>query len=98
MLGAASWLLNNPRKISYGKYIHMEMGRGTAISSEKHGLVFKVISRGDVGWEIQLHSVPDAQPLVVLPSPVIPTALIPSANQMHPYVNLAVEILPCLEA
>lgn len=94
MLEAARQLLNNPRKISCGKYIHMEMGRGIAISSEKHRLVLKVISRGNVGWESQLHPVPDAQPLVVLLLPVIPTALIPSAKQMHPYVNLTMEILP----
>lgn len=79
-------------------YIHMEMGREIAISSEKHGLVLKVISRGDVGWETQLHPVPHAQPLVVLPSPVVPTALIPFAKQMHPCVNLTMEILPCSES
>jgi len=60
----------------------------------QQGLLIEAISGGDVGWETRLHQVPDAQPLVFLPSPVGPTALISFTKWMHPCVNLAMEILP----
>lgn len=72
-LGAFPWLLNNQRgkKKSVTQTIPAWKQGGDVLSPvrniQQQEALIEAISRGDVGWEAQLHQVPDGQTLVLFP-------------------------------